>query len=232
MNGVQRTDLDLCTLRSRVAPLFKDYDRAVAASDARAAHAAKMAVTNTALAELAAVLPEQARGLYFFAGEDNLLSSLTYIGVASPGTLRSRMTSRFRDDTCLDAAQYGRTREDVWDTAYRRMCVSMGSEPATLVRYAFDHVKTTQLFAGAQRLIFFMSDASPDAVKSAESLLIYSAVSSGAPLLNIQERDRLTTEFGTGRRLAMEVINLGRIGNAHWSARAATLLSRFRDTCC
>lgn len=109
----------------------------------------------------------------------------------------------------------------------------MGSAPETLVRYAFNHVKTTQLFAGAARLIFFVTDASAATIKSAESLLIYSALSSGAPLLNIQERDRLTTtNFAPGELLARKVIDLAGIESAHWSARAETLLSRFRGTCC
>lgn len=232
MAYAQRVDLDLGTLRKLVARYFEEYDRAVALSDRRGARAAKLAVTDTALRQLAALVPEQARGLYFFAGSDQLLSSLRYIGLASSGTLRNRMTGRFRDETCLDAAQYGRSREEVWDTAYRRMCISMGSAPEALVRYAFDHVKTTQLFAGAEKLMFFISDETAEAVKSAESLLIYSAVSGGAPLLNIQERDRLSSDLRRGEHVAIEVIGLAGIESAHWSSRATTLLSRFQGACC
>lgn len=227
-------EYDLVSLRERLAPLFLMYDHAVARRDQRPAWLAKIEITRTAIGELRGTLSETARGLYFFVGKSNTLECLTYIGIASPDTLLNRQTGRFRDETCLDKRQYGRPREDVWDTAYRRMCVSMGAKSTTetLIRYAYDHVKTTALFQSADRLMFFVTDAPRQAIKAAESLLIYSAVSAGAPLVNIQERDKLATDFGPGEELALEIINRAGIGAAHWSARAEILLSRFRGECC
>lgn len=200
----------------------------------RAAWQAKIEITRTAIRELKESISDSARGLYFFAGESGRLECLTYIGIASPGTLLNRMSSRFRDETCLDTSQYRRPREEVWDTAYRRMCVSMGSksQTVTLVRYAYDHVKTTSLFEMADRLVFFVTKASQERVKAAESLLIYSAVSAGAPLVNIQERDKLTTDFAPGEELALEIIDRADIEGRYWRERAEILLRRFRGTCC
>jgi hypothetical protein len=228
----RRIDLDLAQLRGSVAPLFAAYDAEVERGDRDRAHAVKMRITRAGIQALEEAVPADARGLYFFADEDDRLASLTYIGMASPGSLRRRIEKRLRDETCLDARQYGRSREEVWDTAYRRMCVSMGSDPRLLLGYAYDHVKTTALFKQAGRLIFFVTDAPAPAVKAAESLLIYSAISAGAPLLNIQERDALTTSFEAGEQLAMKVIELAGIEVEHWSGRAMTLLSRFDGKCC
>jgi hypothetical protein len=228
----QRIDLDLDQLRASLAPLFAAYDAEVERGDRNRAHAIKMRITRTAIACLEDAVPAGARGLYAFTGKADRIASLTYIGMAASGSLRRRIEKRLRDETCLDARQYGRSREDIWDTAYRRMCVSMGSEPELLVRYAYDHVKTTALFEKAGRLIFFVTDAPDEAVKAAESLPIYSAISAGAPLLNVQERDRLTTRFEAGEQLAMQVVQQAGIEEEHWSARAQTLLSRFSGNCC
>lgn len=238
---VVRADFDLDKLRNEVAPSFKAYEEAVQRGESAGAHSAKMSITRMALSALRAILPHpEAKGLYLFAGADRL-SELRYIGKSSPGTLFGRLEKRLRDETCLDATLYGRSREDVWDVAYRRICVSMGrpragraniTSPETMLGYAFDHVKTAALFAESTRVILIISDAVPAAVKAAESLLIYSAVSGGAPLLNIQERDKLTTGFHGGAELAMEVIRQAGIDTAHWIDRATSLLGRFQGKCC
>lgn len=237
-----RFDFDLECLRRQVAPFFRDYDEAVRQGDCDRAYAAKMSVTRTALSKLKKILPNpDCRGLYLFAGQDEELAQLRYIGKSSPGTLYKRIEKRLRDETCLDAKLYGCSREDVWVTAYSRMCLSMGqanaghrrvTAPETLLRYAFDHMKTTALFKDSTRVIFFVSEAEPAMVKAAEALLIYSAVSGGAPLLNIQERDNLLTDFSAGVDLAIDVIQQAGIETAHWHERAKALLGRFDGQCC
>lgn len=232
MQNLEMIEFDLRPVRQAAAPYFAAYDRAAALRDAGAARKAKRDVTRIGVSALGDAVPADARGLYLYGKADGRLASLAYVGIAATGSLWKRTEKRLRDDTCLDTSQYGRSREDVWDAAYKRMCVSMGSNPKTLIRYAFDHVKTTALFEKADRILFFVTDAPHEAIKAAESLLIYSAISAGAPLINIQERDKLTTDFAAGDELALGVIHLSGIESTHWAARAATLLSRFRGDCC
>ncbi|HZG09100.1 MAG TPA: hypothetical protein VEZ70_08990 [Allosphingosinicella sp.] len=237
-----RLEFDLEKLRDEVAPTFRLYDDAVRIGDSDRAYDAKCAITRKALDGLMAILPyPDAQGLYLFAGHSDRLAELRYIGKASPGSLFGRLEARLRDETCLDTGQYGRAREDVWDDAYRRICVSMGrrrlrrstvTAPEKMLEYAFQHVKTTLLFDRAARVILIVSDAGPEVIKGAESLLIYSAVSAGAPLINMQERSNLTTSFDAGIELALSVIREAGIDAAHWTERATSLLGRFHGRCC
>lgn len=150
--GLETIELDLGKLRHAVAHLFREYDDGVEERDSPRARRAKKKITDTAIRYFEQMIGPTARGLYLFAGRQNDLSGLMYVGIAARAPLLNRMIGRLRDETCLDELQYKRSREDIWDTAYRRMCVSMGSHPETLVKYAFDHVKTTALFSRSDRL--------------------------------------------------------------------------------
>jgi hypothetical protein len=229
---VERLDFDLKSLRASLRPTFQQYDEAVAALNGKLAHDKKMAITNAAIDTLERKTGTRSRGLYFFVGPEDMLSDLTYIGLSKECFL-NRMVPRLRDETCVDETQYRKSREDIWDTAYRRMCVSMrGTAPETRIRHAFDHVKTTKLFDGADRIIFFKTDAAAEEIQSAEAILIFSAVSANAPLLNIQERQKVKANLHVGRSLAFDVIDSAGIDTEHWRAKAQIIFDRFGGACC
>jgi hypothetical protein len=108
----------------------------------------------------------------------------------------------------------------------------MQSAPKALLGYAYKHVKTTLLLRSADAIDFFILDDLDQTIKAAESLLIYSAISAGAPLINIQERQSLASDPTSGQGLARQIVSRSKISDKQWLERIDVLLSRFSGECC
>lgn len=230
---------DLDALRARFQPKFAEYDEAVRRRDTATAHRCKMDITDRAIEALAAEVPDDARGIYIFKSEADGPQAYIYIGIACSKSFHSRMEGRFRDENCFDEWSSNVGRAQVWDRVYQRICVSMGprkghpkgSSPEKKLDYAYQHAKTVTLFRNASAILFFPMDAPDEAIKSAESLLIYAGTSRGAPLLNIQERDKLSARLGPGEELARHVMRQLPDGE-QWTSTANDILERFGGSCC
>lgn len=194
-------------LRTAVAPIFADYDKAVRLNDRLRALRAKRAIVAEGKRTLAPSRVDGAGGIYFFLSElPATADNLKYIGRSRPSRpLASRIVDRFRDDTALDRGCYGLPIERVQEIAYGRMRTAMRSSDETLRTFAEKHCETMYEFRDLTHVVVIPILDQQLVIDHVEHILIYTASQIGCGLTNVQERRRLRSGAAeeAGRVLAI-----------------------------
>jgi hypothetical protein len=157
-----------------------------------------------------------AGGIYlFYKHHDPIeLHHLTYIGIAEGPArpMRSRIEDRLRDDSCFDTSLDYLPRSTAASIIRNRLRVAM---PRSTRDYTEKHLNTCDLVRASGRVLLNAVAARPNAIKTAERILIASACALKAPLLNRQNLQLREKPSADGASLARSlVMGLARHG---WS---------------
>lgn len=128
-------------------------------------------------------------GFYFFIDptqQDNL-AGLNYIGIAEGRTrpLGRRIVDRLRDDSALDTSLDQLSPGAARRVVHNRLVCAL---PGTGQNYVDKHLKVAELCRRSPIVVLIGVDEPKQIIRDAEKILIRSAVSAGAPVLNVQHR--------------------------------------------
>jgi hypothetical protein len=203
---------DLARLRGAFSEQFAAWDLAVRESNRQGAKQARRQIQHVARQGLS-VQPATSGGFYLFHDpKEKGLDGLSYIGIAdSPRRpIGRRIEDRLKDDSGLDVDL------DEVEDGVARLIISgrlLCALPVSGQNYIEKHMRVAALFRRSPAVILLGCDETRDAIRETEKVLIGSAASAGASLMNRTCIGYRGPAFGMALELAEAVITTaGQLG--------------------
>lgn len=197
---------DLAALRGAFAEEFGIWDQAIELNDTKQARRARRSIQEIACAVLARH-PATLGGFYLFADLTRAvdLSGLNYVGIADTPRrpIGRRIVDRMKDDSSLDVNLDHKDVETARRIITGRLLCAL---PHSGGNYVEKHLRVATLFRRSPTVLLLGCERSPSLIRDAEALLISSAVSAGAPVLNVHHRHLRRTVSRVAFDLAHQVV--------------------------
>lgn len=214
-------------LRVAFSGQFEKWQRAVEEGNTALARQARAAIRALAFEGLTDG-PAAMGGFYLFIdpGQQDSLAGLNYIGIAE-GRARPigrRIVDRLRDDSALDSSLDQLGPEVARRVVHDRLVCAL---PQTGQNYVDKHLQVAELCRRSPTVVLIGSDEPKHTIRKAEKILIRSAVSAGAPVVNIQHRRFKGDASERAYEVAHAVIDQGvqhglsSTGGKQWRSRLA-----------